>query len=193
MGVILAGGEARRFRVDKLFYEVNSKPIVLYTIENMEKVRWIDRIVVVARRTNYSYFEDWGFDVIVDDYLVGPIGAIFLALLHYNEIFVLAGDMPLVKPKLIDEIIKEYRESSCATLVLGYKDYLEPLVGVYSRRILDYLENAILRKEYSLQKLLRRLNPCIIKISESQKSILLNINTKKDVDTFTRLIGSNLS
>ena len=50
--ILLAGGVGKRMQADvpKQFIEVEDKPIVAYTIENFQKNRQIEKIVVVCVR-----------------------------------------------------------------------------------------------------------------------------------------------
>ena len=59
-GVILAAGESTRFdaRVNKLFYKVNDKELILYPVETFLNNESIDEIVIVSSVSNKSKLEN---------------------------------------------------------------------------------------------------------------------------------------
>ena len=59
-GVILAAGESTRFgeEVNKLFYKVNGKELVLYPVETFLKNIDIDEVILVSSDTNKSTLEN---------------------------------------------------------------------------------------------------------------------------------------
>ena len=58
-GVILAAGESTRFgeEVNKLFYKVNGKELVLYPVETFLENNEIDDVLLVSSESNKSVFE----------------------------------------------------------------------------------------------------------------------------------------
>ncbi len=62
IGVILAGGFSRRMNhscnLPKQFIEVNGKPVIAYTIENLQSDPLIDHILVAARREHFALVEE---------------------------------------------------------------------------------------------------------------------------------------
>tara|TARA_B100000900_G_scaffold413151_1_gene436467 strand:- start:708 stop:1382 length:675 start_codon:yes stop_codon:yes gene_type:complete len=59
-GIILAAGESTRFGADvnKLFYKVNDKELILYPIETFLKNESIDEVVIVSSGLNKSALEN---------------------------------------------------------------------------------------------------------------------------------------
>jgi len=43
IAAVLAGGKSRRFGEDKLLFEINGKPLILHTIDRLEKCNLIKR------------------------------------------------------------------------------------------------------------------------------------------------------
>ena len=58
-GVILAAGDSTRFdaKVNKLFYKVNGKELVIYPIETFLENNHIDEVLIVSSESNMSYLE----------------------------------------------------------------------------------------------------------------------------------------
>ena len=59
-GVILAAGESTRFdaQVNKLFYKVNGKELILYPVETFLNNESIDEVVIVSSESNKSKLEN---------------------------------------------------------------------------------------------------------------------------------------
>ena len=59
-GIILAAGESTRFdaRVNKLFYKVNDKELILYPVETFLNNKSIDEVVIVSSESNKSKLEN---------------------------------------------------------------------------------------------------------------------------------------
>ena len=63
-GVILAAGDSTRFdaEVNKLFYKVNGKELVLYPVETFLENNEIDDVLLVSSESNKSAFEKLLFE-----------------------------------------------------------------------------------------------------------------------------------
>ena len=185
IGVVLAGGKSSRFGGEKLLYKINGKPLILHTIERVLNAKKIEEIAIVTSREKMKSFEKLGFSVVVDKLKIGPIGGVYTAISNFADVFVVAGDMPLVNPKFVDWIVEKFHESNAPVCVPKWKNgYLEPLHATYSQDFLEMIKRQIEKGEYMLGKAIRASSPCYIKIEslplEWQES-LFNINAKSDL------------
>ena len=185
IGAILAGGRGKRFGGDKLLYRVNGRPLILHTIERLEKAREIDEIVLIASEENAGRLGELGYRVLVDELLIGPIGGVYTAL-SLGSAFVVAGDMPLLVPEFVDFIISLFRESGKIACVPRWKNgYLEPLHAAYSRAFREILEEKIKTGNYALNRAIREANPCYLSIEslpEEWRESFFNVNTRGDLE-----------
>lgn len=132
--ILLAGGVGKRMQADipKQFIEVENKPIVAYTIENFQKNRQIEKIVVVCVRNwidelkriveKYNFTKvKWiieggntGHDSIRN-------GVFFLKDKIASEDYVIIHDAvrPILPQKAIDEVIHVAHENgnACSSIV----------------------------------------------------------------------------
>ena len=53
LGAILAGGKSKRMGKDKLFLNINDKPIIEYTINKVKK--YLEKVIIVTNHEN-TYF-----------------------------------------------------------------------------------------------------------------------------------------
>jgi molybdopterin-guanine dinucleotide biosynthesis protein A len=185
IAAVLAGGKAKRFGEEKLLYRVSGKPLILHAIENVLKAERIDEAVIVASREKKEVFEGLGFEVIVDELKIGPIGGLYTALRELGDVFVIAGDMPAIKPEFVDYIMAKFCKLKPSVCVPKWKNgYLEPLHAAYSKTFLGILEKQIARGRYMLNEAIRLCNPCYIEIEslpEEWRESFFNINTKRDL------------
>ncbi|AEC52570.1 molybdopterin-guanine dinucleotide biosynthesis protein A [Pyrococcus sp. NA2] len=188
LGVVLAGGKSRRFGIDKLLYKVNGKPLILHTIERLEMSREINEIVIVAAPWNKETMKSFGYEVVVDDLLLGPISGVYTAL-SLGDSFIVGGDMPSLIPEFIDYIIKEFNNYGKIVCVPRWENgYLEPLHAAYSKKFREILEERIKRGLYKLGDAIIVSNPCYIRIEDipvEWRVSFFNVNRKEDLKIIT--------
>jgi molybdopterin-guanine dinucleotide biosynthesis protein A len=184
IGAVLAGGRAKRFGGDKLLFRTNGKPLLLYTLERVERARRIDEIILVASKKNAEKLRDLGYEVVVDELMVGPIGGIYTAL-SLGDAFIVAGDMPLLVPEFVDFIIERFEEAKKPSCVPRWSNgYLEPLHTAYSSSFRDFLEERIEAGNYAINQAIRENDACYIeieKLPEGWRESFFNVNTREDL------------
>lgn len=184
IAAVLAGGRSRRFGSDKLLVRIDGKPLILHTIERLELAREIDRIVLIASRENADKIRALGYEVLIDSLMIGPMGGIYTAL-GLGDAFVVAGDMPLLVPELIDFIIDMFHRAKKPACVPRWANgYLEPLHAAYSRDFLPFIEKKIKAGEYSINLAVREGGACYVDIAElpeEWRESFFNVNTRRDV------------
>ena len=99
-GVILAGGESRRFGSNKALALLHGKPLVQHVTETVSSV-FNDCLLVTNSPEQYDFLN---IPMIKDRYQdKGPLAGIHAALRHTGKawVFVIGCDMPAVTPDLI--------------------------------------------------------------------------------------------
>ncbi|ASJ01445.1 molybdenum cofactor guanylyltransferase MobA [Thermococcus gorgonarius] len=192
IGAVLAGGRGKRFGGDKLLFEISGKPLILYTIERLEKADSIDEVVVVASPENADKLKPLGYRVVVDELLVGPIGGVYTAL-SLGDAFVVAGDMPLLVPEFIDFIVERFKTAKKPACVPRWGNgYLEPLHAAYSSEFREFLEENIKAGQYAINQAIRESDACYIEIEslpEKWRESFFNVNTRKDLGRIGKYRG----
>ena len=69
IGAVLAGGYSKRTLIDKLFYPLNGKPLILYPVEQLRKVRDVVKVVAIASYRSANHLNDLGIDTVIDTLL----------------------------------------------------------------------------------------------------------------------------
>jgi molybdopterin-guanine dinucleotide biosynthesis protein A len=110
-----------------------------------------------------------------------------------DSIFVIACDMPFVRKDIISFICERHNQAigqavkiSDATIPL-YKGEPQPLLGVYCKTIIPYLEDGILNDKTSMKKLLHEIKTNFIDESDIMTvdpdgRSFVNINTMEDYE-----------
>ncbi|MBI2638570.1 2-C-methyl-D-erythritol 2,4-cyclodiphosphate synthase [Candidatus Peregrinibacteria bacterium] len=57
IGILLAAGKSKRFGSDKLFFDLNGKPIIFYALQFLNESRYVDEIFIAANSSNKKRIE----------------------------------------------------------------------------------------------------------------------------------------
>jgi molybdopterin-guanine dinucleotide biosynthesis protein A len=176
-GFILAGGHSRRMGTDKARIAWGRGTLLTHAVDRMRQVASGVFVVGSVESAPVKVFPD----VFPES---GPLAGLQAALAQtvtdWN--LVLAVDMPLVPVGLL-RFIAEQRKNGVSAVVPLTKtvgratdsarnsdnladgtaslNRLQPLCGVYHRRVLSDFERALSQGEYSIHRLLERMRPAI--------------------------------
>lgn len=197
--LILAGGENKRIPIIKGFLEIGGKRII---DSNIKTLKGIFDNIVISTNEPCLYFH-LGVPMVGDIFKYrGPIVGILSALIALREedIFVTACDMPFIKPELIRYIvdkweknrgnvsrIKHYisRNNGYDALIPVFNGESQPLLGIYSKKIIKTMEEEIKSPKRSLRDFIKKLKVLYITEEEVKKidpfgMSFVNINTIED-------------
>jgi molybdopterin-guanine dinucleotide biosynthesis protein A len=136
---VLAGGESKRFGGSKALHRIGGGTLVDILCDKLSDT--FDRVRVIAR-TRES-ISDISFEILEDvrDERC-PLTGIYSGLCHLGQgkAFFVACDLPLVRPALIEHIVKE--SQGVEAVVPRTKKGLEPLCAVYDASCLEAIRSA---------------------------------------------------
>jgi len=209
--VILIGGKNIRFGNESAaVIEVLGKPLILHQIETLSK---FDEDIFLVANSEYqinSYYKKINFprdiNFVVDDTefledteLRTPMLGIYsgfkeLDRLGFEKGFLLSGDMPLIKPKVIELMINRVKGYDCG-IPRWNNGYLEPLFAIYPvKSTFKLAKKAIQERNYALNKIIdESLNINYISVEESIKPLdqnlvsLINVNGPIDLEKVIKL------
>lgn len=129
-------------------------------------------------------FEDMGLTVIVDMYDdIGPMGGMYSSLKNCKEdyLFITACDMPYINKDLINELKANVKENTDVVLFSKNK-LLYPLGAIYSKSLIPFMEELIIKGEYKPLKLIRNSNFIELPLENTNLSdeAFRNINTPEE-------------
>lgn len=186
--VILAGGASSRFLAgDKLFYPIRGRPLIKYVVDSVMRCRCVTKIVALSSQLNSNRVSEY-IETVEDPLQIGPLGALYLALKMYREVLLIGGDMPFITCTCLDTVLEYCRDTSVFACIPQYNHFLEPLLSVYRRPLLDIVEYGIVNRVLSLQRLIKilRVPIKVIDISDLDelKKCLININSVEDIEHY---------
>ena len=209
--IILIGGKNIRFGNESAaVIEVLGKPLILHQIETLSK---FDEDVFLVANSEYqinSYYKKINFprdikfvvddtEILEDTELRTPMLGIYsgfkeLERLGFEKGFLLSGDMPLIKPKVIELMIDKVKGYDCS-IPRWNNGYLEPLFAIYPvSSTFKLAEKSIQERKYALNKIIdESLNINYISVEESIKPLdqnlvsLININGPVDLEKVIKL------
>lgn len=181
-GVVLAGGESRRFGQPKAFAVHNGKFFYECALEVLKP--HVDDTVIVARPEAESKFT--GSCVIVDTPVfrgMGPLAGLHSAMKNIASDWycLLACDMPLMNEESIGRIVKEaIRREQCNAVVPVVGGRVQPLAAMYHARTFEILESLLARDIRTVKKFLSEIHP--YKLDGLDPICFQNVNTIADFD-----------
>jgi len=209
--VILIGGKNIRFGNESAaVLDVLGKPLILHQIETLSK---FDEDVFLVANSEYqinSYYREINFprdiNFIIDDpEIIGesdvrtPMLGIYSGFKELNSLgfekgFLLSGDMPLIKPEVIELLIKEVKGYDCC-IPRWNNGFLEPLFAIYSvEKTYELTKKTIQEKNYALNSIIDKTwNINYISVEESIKPLdqnlvsLINVNGPIDLEKVIKL------
>lgn len=182
---ILIGGRARRLDGRfKPWLPVGGQPILMRQLDVLAAAG-VEHIVLIGR----WLVEDRPPKPVVADAVEqgGPLGALYTALLMApgDRTVVLAGDMPLVTPELVNALVTIGPDEEA--VVPRTADGVHPLCGCYRRsaavRLKARLDRGALGVRDALQDLrVREISPEDLAALDPDGMTLMNVNTLADYE-----------
>jgi molybdopterin-guanine dinucleotide biosynthesis protein A len=196
-GVVLAGGENKRFPALKSHLKINGVTLIERGLELLRC--FCDEVFINTNNPElYSGYKT----IMCGDVLPsrGPMSGIHSALMNAanQNLFVIACDMPFLKEEVLFYICQRHFESLeyepyDATIPV-YNGKVQPLCGIYRKTVLVSLERHIFERRNSMYLYLGEINTNFIAESEINEldphgSSFININTISDYETIRRCEG----
>ncbi len=190
-GIILAGGSNRRFPIPKSLIKVSGQRIIERTIGIFQGL-FRDTLISTNTPDILFYLRR---RMIGDIYpSTGPLTGIFSTLLNISteHAFVVACDMPFIRQELIEYIIGVQTKAS--VVVCRWGGIIHPLFGIYSRGIINEIEQVIRQGNISLLEFIENIDTHIVEEGEIKNidpkgESFVNINTPDD---FNKYIGGRI-
>jgi len=201
--LVLVGGKSTRFGTEKAVIELLGKPLILHQIETLSKFDQDIFLVAHSEEQIFHYRKEIEFPkvvtFIVDDRsmfhhpkMYKPMLGIFsgfqeLSRANFKKAFLLSCDMPLIRPEVIDLMIKEAEGYEC--VIPRWKNgFLEPYLAIYPVEKGFQKAKEILKNEnYGLLNLIDqnwKTNYVSVeeKIQPLDKNLVSLINIKAPID-----------
>ncbi|KPL59202.1 hypothetical protein AM506_13330 [Rossellomorea vietnamensis] len=189
-GVIVAGGQSRRFGSDKAFSLYKGKPFFQHSLQAVSS--FADEMIIVTSSRLFSRFEALPNVHVVEDVDefkgCGPLAGIYTVMSAYQAEWyaVLPVDVPLVTSSLVNRLVSKVDERYDAIVpVIGGK--LQPLLALYRESVRETIYEQLVNEDYKMGNILKSLSVLYLTEEEvAEKEAFHNINTKQDYDTYIK-------
>lgn len=177
-GILLAGGQSRRYGTPKAFAKIDNTFFYEYVYRLLHQS--CDEVVVVTREEFAHCFKPSERVIVdVEEYRgCGPLAGIYSAMRASlaEQYVVLPCDMPLLEQTAIDILLKKHSQEIS---VVQVENRLQPLVSVWERTMLPFIEQALKEKSFSLKPLFEKHKVTYIPSSTltDNPATFLNVNT----------------
>ena len=180
---ILIGGESKRFGSLKWQTTINGQTILDRTWDACDGIG--NRYVIGKKKPDsisYPFIKD-------ELEINAPINGLYTALKYCKTdwILLLSCDLPLIDSRVFN-MLWDSKSENCDIVIPVSNDKIQVTCGFYQKRIFTKLESEIQNGNYSLFKLVEKLNPYYINFGNNQS--FLNMNTKKDMRTVEKILIS---
>ncbi len=155
--IILAGGLSKRFNAtNKALVEVGGQRVLDRLLTVCEPL--FDEIILVT--TQPEIYLEWDLLIVSDHYdcrssLTGIHAGLFSV--NNTHALVVACDMPFLQPALVTGLL-QMTAPRWDLIIPKTKLGLEPLMAIYSKRCLKFIENNLKQQQYQIQRLLTQVN-----------------------------------
>jgi molybdopterin-guanine dinucleotide biosynthesis protein A len=175
-GIILAGGKSRRMGSNKALHEYNGLLLIEHSMNIINQLT--DRIFISGQYNEYNRFDALK---VSDNYFdIGPIAGIeaCLSKSETNNNLFIPCDTPLLSIELLNSIL-EHSGNFDAVVPILPDGKVEPLVALYSKKILPVIREQISTGDYQIISLLKKINTKYLAFTNT--GYFRNINTPDDL------------
>lgn len=191
IGILLAGGQSKRFGTPKMFAPLKDRPFYEYVYETMSP--YVDDIVIVTRKELMNQFPRTMTTITDAQPFVGmgPLAGIYSAMTYRQakKYVVLPCDMPLLNGKIVEELLRACRES---LTVVAVEERLQPLVSLWSYslkvKIYESLMSGNRRMKDFINMVYYETIDATSLIDEKELYRFINVNTSKDYEELKKWI-----
>jgi len=198
-GIILAGGNSKRFGCDKGLLELAGKPLILYVFDRVEDQ--VDEVITVVgsadQKRAYAKILPSEVEIHIDIEsgscpLIGALTGLANADGAYS--IILPCDTPFISKEVI-ELLFEASFRVDAVIPRWPNGYIEPLQAVYhTRSALSAARTAVMNGKRRMQSMIsllravRYFSTIVLKEIDSDLLTFFNINTPLDLEKARNLM-----
>jgi len=178
-GFILAGGKSLRMGTDKALLMIANEPLLGRMIHLLQPV--CGSVAICGQNENYSVFNLEMVPDLISG--IGPIAGFYSALKHSKTDWnlLISVDTPFLDEEFFELLISEIGDSDC--IIPQHNSGVEPLAGLYHKRIIPEIEKMIEKNDYKLMNLLARVNAYYLDCNTLIKKhprLFMNLNRMED-------------
>ena len=197
LGVVLAGGQSKRFGQDKSQVRLGDKILIDYILSEILDV--FNEILIISN--NDIKFLNSKKITKIEDYKkdLGPLGGVLTAMKwikennkNYKWISTFPSDTPFFKKKNLQDFIKNINYKDSKLFFIKSNGKRHNIFGLWSLDLLERLEDDIIKKgERKVEVWANNVGVKTINMEFKNNDPFFNINTKEDLEKAKELIRNN--
>jgi molybdopterin-guanine dinucleotide biosynthesis protein A len=197
LGVVLAGGQSKRFGQDKSQVQLGNKILIDYILS--EILDEFNEILIISN--NDIKFLNSKKVTKIQDYKkdLGPLGGVLTAMKwikennkKYKWISTFPSDTPFFKKKNLHDFIKNIKDKDSKLFFIKSNDKRHNIFGLWSVELLGRLEDDVINKgERKVEVWANNIGVKTINMEFKNNDPFFNINTKEDLEKAKELIKNN--
>jgi molybdopterin-guanine dinucleotide biosynthesis protein A len=197
LGVVLAGGQSKRFGQDKSQVRLGDKILIDYILSEILDV--FNEILIISN--NDIKFLNSKKITKIEDYKkdLGPLGGVLTAMKwikennkNYKWISTFPSDTPFFKKKNLQDFIKNINYKDSKLFFIKSNDKRHNIFGLWSLELLERLEDDVMKKEErKVEVWANNVGVKTINMEFKNNDPFFNINTKEDLEKAKELIRNN--
>jgi molybdopterin-guanine dinucleotide biosynthesis protein A len=197
LGVVLAGGQSKRFGQDKSQVQLGSKILIDYIL--LEILNEFNEILIIANN-DIKFFNSKKINKI-EDYKknLGPLGGVLSAMKwikennkKYKWISTFPSDTPFFKKKYLHDFLNNINEEQSKLFFIKSNDKRHNIFGLWSLELLNRLEDDLVTKgERKVEDWANKVGVKTINLEFKNNDPFFNINTKEDLEKAKEIIKNN--
>lgn len=177
-GIILAGGKSTRMGSEKGFVTYNNKRFIQYIIDALQPL--VNEIIIVSNNPDYDVFKLKRVNDIIEN--AGPLAGLYSGLYHSktDKNIVLSCDIPLINPKILQQLIL-VNDEKIDVIQVQSRDKSMPLIALYNKRCVETCLTLLKKGERRLRVLINQLHSKTIVLDDTLEKYTANINSQSDL------------
>ena len=197
LGVVLAGGQSKRFGQDKSQVRLGDKILIDFILSEIIDV--FNEILIISN--NDIKFLNSKKVTKIEDYKkdLGPLGGVLTAMKwikennkNYKWISTFPSDTPFFKKKNLQDFIKNINYKDSKLFFIKSNDKRHNIFGLWSVELLERLEDDVMKKgERKVEVWANNVGVKTINMEFKNNDPFFNINTKEDLEKAKELIRNN--
>jgi molybdopterin-guanine dinucleotide biosynthesis protein A len=184
-GILLAGGKSQRMKTNKALLKFKGKELIQYPLAILNQL--CNEIVISSNSGNLNTTE---YTIVPDEFEgIGPISGIYSCLkkISNQQAIVITCDNPFLNVGLFSFLLEKHKNAA-ATVPRTFDGNIEPLCAIYSRDVLQTIEESIKAGDYKMHNLVNKLNVSFVDITNDlpfyNLNMFANINTMSDYNRY---------
>jgi len=189
---ILAGGHSRRMGRNKALISLACKRILARIIDKLSPLS-DDLYLVTNTPETYQMFNRPMVGDIIPN--MAALGGIFTAISHakHTWVFVVACDMPLLNPQVVNGMASQRHGVDIVTPRLG--NHPDALHSFYAKNCLPAIENQLATEQLKVIGFFEKMRVRYLSMNDLQNytadlNFLMNINTPEDLIVVEKILES---